>query len=759
MTLIASFPVQASEASAGEPRLLVHPSHVPSDGTPFSVRVGIHGEPSTEHEVKLWVGSRHRQASQTWTGETWLRADRYAVEAVTDANGSWTGWVHGRVNVEGAGYPDLVEGRERARISLRVRDVDGEVLGTASRSVDLLRGNGLEHRVVRVPGNASLAGVRDPAGGWLAVAPAEPDGLPDGDPPLRGWVELPVPRGWRGPVLPLSRDGSAGTPVAVPSPPGLEVVEAVARGYASPEPLESVTLRNPTRRPVDLAGVCLAAAGRACFLSGTLDPGARVTVARDAVAWRNATGHAAVDLDALWVAPGGFGLPDEGGAVRLRHLARPVDALELAEPPPFPGEVREAGWAPGERRVRVGQSRLDPVELTVNGTAWPALAPQGSYAVMREVLRGAERSVRGSVYLLTSASIARDLADALDRGVQVELLVDGSPVGGVPEEEARILEGLVERGAEVHVLRSGEGFRRRYDALHAKTLVVDGEVVVVGSENWATSSHPPGGVRGNRGWVLAVEDRRLARAVERVLRLDGNASRPDVHPVQGVGGGSLPPRPLARAPPSVEPVALRNASVRVVVAPDTALPAVMELLEGAERSVAVELLSLDASWRGGWGPLVTGLVDAAHRGVHVRVLLDGTYTDPATGAPRNAPARDLLRDVARRGDLPLEARILEGDAFLKVHSKGLVVDGERVLVGSMNWGPAGFLRNREMGLVVEDPHVAGVYQRSFDALWWGGAEDAWSVDASAVPVPGPGTALALAGSVVAVRLTRSRGGG
>ncbi len=742
-TLIATYPVQASEASMGEPRLLVHPTHVPSDGTPFSVRVTLQGEPDAAHEVKLWLGSRHRQASQTWTGASWLRADRYAVEATPDHDGTWTGWVHGRVNPESAGYPDLVESRDRALLSLRVRGPDGDAMGTTHRTVNLLHEGNATALTIQAPANASHGAVRDPDGGWLAVAPAEPDGLPDGDPPIPGWVQLPVPPGWNAPVVPLTQSGSNLDPVAPPPPPTLRIASIMPRGYAPDEPLESVTMTNPTNRTVDLEGVCLAAQGRACFLAGTLAPGGRLTVARDASAWRNATGTPARDLASLWMGPDGFTLPDEAGSVELRHLTRPMDRLDLAGPPVRPGEVRQAGWSAGDPRHRVGQTRWAPLGLDVSGTAWPALAPRGSYALMREVIQGAEGSIRGSVYMLTSPSIARDLADALDRGVDMHLLVDGSPVGGLPDEERTILQGLVDRGAEVHTLRSTETFRRRYDALHAKTLVVDGGTVVVGSENWARSSHPPGGGRGNRGWVLAVHNATLAQAVGDLLRADANATRPDVHPVPGDPSDPFPPRPLTRPPAPPEDIELSNASVALVVSPDNALMQVRDLLRAAERTVRLELLSLDPSWGEGWGPLVTDLVDAAHRGVHVRVLLDGTYTDPATGAPRNAPARDLLNQVADDRELPLEARILQGDRFLKVHSKGLVVDGEQVLVGSMNWGPSGFLGNREVGLVVEDPRVAGIYQRGFDALWWGEDETPWRPPRSPVPFLGVATVMAV----------------
>jgi len=52
-----------------------------------------------------------------------------------------------------------------------------------------------------------------------------------------------------------------------------------------------------------------------------------------------------------------------------------------------------------------------------------------------------------------------------------------------------------------------------------------------------------------------------------------------------------------------------------------------------------------------------------------------------------------------------------------VHNKGIVVDGETVLVSSANWSGDGVLRNRDAGLIIHDKEIAGYYQSVFLADW------------------------------------------
>ena len=52
-----------------------------------------------------------------------------------------------------------------------------------------------------------------------------------------------------------------------------------------------------------------------------------------------------------------------------------------------------------------------------------------------------------------------------------------------------------------------------------------------------------------------------------------------------------------------------------------------------------------------------------------------------------------------------------------IHNKGIVVDGEHVLVSSANWSSYGVLRNRDAGLIISDSNIAQYYQGVFLEDW------------------------------------------
>ena len=53
----------------------------------------------------------------------------------------------------------------------------------------------------------------------------------------------------------------------------------------------------------------------------------------------------------------------------------------------------------------------------------------------------------------------------------------------------------------------------------------------------------------------------------------------------------------------------------------------------------------------------------------------------------------------------------------KLHNKGMIVDGETVLVGSMNWGSSAMLRNREHGAIINSQSIASQFLASFNEDW------------------------------------------
>src|SRR5665647_856369 len=236
---------------------------------------------------------------------------------------------------------------------------------------------------------------------------------------------------------------------------------------------------------------------------------------------------------------------------------------------------------------------------------------------------------------------------------------------------------------------------------------------------------PPAGRQGNRGWGVVLDDSRVAAYFAEVFETDlgGRA----VHPVTTVKPGAIE-TPSDRAyAPRFTPVPFSDATVTAVLAPDTA-GEVEALVRSATSSVRIEQAYITNESGTRLQRYLAAAVDAARRGVEVRVLLDGAWFNTEDDADNYEQLR-LINPIARAGGLPLEARIIDLDAhsLTKVHTKGVVVDGRRTLVSSINWNEASPSFNREAGVIVDDPGTAAYFAAAFDTDWETGAGGAAAV--------------------------------
>lgn len=128
-------------------------------------------------------------------------------------------------------------------------------------------------------------------------------------------------------------------------------------------------------------------------------------------------------------------------------------------------------------------------------------------------------------------------------------------------------------------------------------------------------------------------------------------------------------------------------------------PEIARLIESANRSIDVELYQF--SYVG----FVDGLADAKARGVQVRVILE-----PRLSGDDNL---DTMESLLEKGVDAKWASL----SFANTHSKTMVVDGKKVLVGSPNWSYSAMFRNREAAVVVESSEIAEEFEKIFEEDW------------------------------------------
>lgn len=98
----------------------------------------------------------------------------------------------------------------------------------------------------------------------------------------------------------------------------------------------------------------------------------------------------------------------------------------------------------------------------------------------------------------------------------------------------------------------------------------------------------------------------------------------------------------------------------------------------------------------------------------MRVQLDGMYYNTEDDEDND----ELAADINRMGLSNLKAQIVaDREGILKVHNKGMIVDGRYVLISSINWNYNSANNNREAALILDSPEAAAYYTKVFDYDW------------------------------------------
>ncbi|MFA4860376.1 phospholipase D-like domain-containing protein [Methanoregula sp.] len=450
--------------------------------------------------------------------------------------------------------------------------------------------------------------------------------------------------------------------------------------------------------------------------------GGTITVARSGPAYARTHGRNP-DFEWLDYSPS---IPNviNGDPLRLANTRDELLLYEngnLVQKIAWPGDVkpregqihfRKNGvWDP--RPLMIGQSRFSPQaypNVTVTAFVLPDSSDeQFSYAVDR-----ASDEILLNVYEFSSPAMADSLIAARARGVDVNVLVEGGPVGGISSAEKAIIAHLNQSGIVTQQMAAPKGGHAPYRYDHAKYLVIDRKSVFLTSENFKFSGFPPAGMSGNRGWGVYLEDPGLAAYFSTVYTYD--ISHGSVFPITGTPGNA---EQASAAMHKAEflPQQFTGATVVPVIAPDTSDQIIL-LLDSARSTVEVEQAYITNETPTALNPYLAAAINASRRGVHVRILLD-SYWYNTEDTNDNDEMVLLINRIASSEHLPLEARCadLRISEIEKIHNKGVIVDGRRVLVSSINWNSNSPNFNREAGVIIDHPGVARYFTEVFEDDW------------------------------------------
>jgi cardiolipin synthase len=311
-----------------------------------------------------------------------------------------------------------------------------------------------------------------------------------------------------------------------------------------------------------------------------------------------------------------------------------------------------------------------------------------------DALRNAEETINLLTYAYWRGDIAIEVADCLAEkagaGVECNVIIDA--LGG-----SRMDRGLVERmrdaGVEISWFRPLKVYaaRRLENRTHRKLLIVDGKVGFTGgvgiAEEWTGDAQDPDHWRDTHVRIRGPVVRGLQGAfAENWLEGTGNVLAgdrylPELDEVENGG-----------------PMQVMRSSATVG---DTNAEALIYLALAAARK-KIELTSAYFVPR----PAFTdALVEAAERGVEMRILVPGSHID-----------KEFVRTAGRAAyEQLLEAgiRLFEYNPTM-LHAKSLVVDDVWSCVGSVNFDNRSFQLHDEVALCVQSERFAGELHRQFE---------------------------------------------
>jgi hypothetical protein len=368
--------------------------------------------------------------------------------------------------------------------------------------------------------------------------------------------------------------------------------------------------------------------------------------------------------------------------------------------------------------------------------------PDSGWVVLRDFLAATEDRLTVAIYDFSADYLARTLIDTGQaRDLDVVLTIDDDRAAPEIAIQDRLKQAFGPRYRSAVIFCRGD--MRFPSAYHPKVAVQDGKRFWLSSGNWSPASQPeidPVGTpatatgmysRGNREWHLVVEDETLAGVFEAYIehdkeQADGDANAglvttrtamPDLFvPIDALVAAAAE---AAAAP--VTPVAPRRLptdgapfTVRPLLSPDNYAARADAWIRGAERSLYLQYAYINYSKAAGDEPF-RALLDH---------LIAKSWDDDFDLRIIISRSTEKARALAEAG---LNEKVLRVQS--RVHNKGIVRDGNQVLVSSQNWSGDGFLRNRDAGLIIDHPQVAAYFRDLFLDDWANRADDPFAVDA------------------------------
>lgn len=304
--------------------------------------------------------------------------------------------------------------------------------------------------------------------------------------------------------------------------------------------------------------------------------------------------------------------------------------------------------------------------------------PDEGHAPFLRIINGAKHTIMMAAYKFTDETLIDALRAAADRGVKVKLLAENKNIYLRPDESAAEQDlrdpALQLNHPNIKVFRTSE----RFNQSHYKMIIGDGEITgegltaIISTGNFcpdtfsATFEHP------YRDFALSTRDPASIGAISKVFEADIADKR--IVPEKG----------------------------NVIWGPDQTREAFLALINGAQKRI--DVYQQDVQDVG----LAKALAGAARAGLKVRLLMNpfpfGGDKDP------NVPNQTMMAEAG--------VQIMLCDKTYNVmHAKGVIVDGQKMYLGSCNFYTSSLDQTRELGIITQKQKSIEMVMETFEKDW------------------------------------------
>jgi hypothetical protein len=372
---------------------------------------------------------------------------------------------------------------------------------------------------------------------------------------------------------------------------------------------------------------------------------------------------------------------------------------------------------------------LDPVEA--DATLTLSASPDTGWPTLKDFLAGTTTSLTVGLYDFTSAHVLSAVEGDLT-GKQLRLVLDHPPKNPTadqtdPDTVADLTKTLAGEFTQAWALTRTDKDATAWifpSAYHIKVAVRDRAAFWLSSGNWNNSNQPDidpaasaadtqAARHGDRDWHVVVEQPRLAGVFEDYIQHDLTVAAANNGPAEQAGPPLTPPSQGSTETPAFAtffPPKTVTGPVRItpLLTPDPGVytSAVKALIASATRTLYmqfqyIELPRQTDATSQAFVDLVQAVIDRQTAGVDVKVIMS-EFEVAGYLEQLQALGLDVVNNVKIQNN---------------VHNKGIVADGQRVLVSSQNWSTDGTLYNRDAGVIIEHPDAAQYFQQIFQHDW------------------------------------------